>query len=129
MTLTRLLEIDSRLVKPDEFGSVALAERIWRDYGCPTGVRELIDLLEMVLSECRQDGMRYAPILLQREKALRRGTWVPRPECIAAPSGATTSKGDVCSKCGGSGYMQVRGGRGMTLCPCNAWEKQLLRPA
>jgi hypothetical protein len=132
MTLTLLLEINLRLVKPDEFGSIGLAERIWREHGRPTGVRELIDLLEKVLSECRQDGIRYAPILLQRKKALHRGTWTPLAECVAALNDATKVEGvdhETCTSCGGTGVMVVRGGRSATLCPCDAWKNQLVRPA
>jgi hypothetical protein len=132
MTLTLLLQINMRLVKPDEFGSVGMAERIWREHGCPTGVRELIDLLETVLSECREGGIRYAPILLQRKKALHRGTWEPLAEQIAVVRQQTElggNEGQACSKCGGTGVMYGRGGRSATLCPCGAWKKQLLKPA
>jgi hypothetical protein len=125
MTLTRLLEINSKLLKPDEFVSLQVAERIWRDHGCPTGVRELIELLEKVLSDCLQDGIRYAPILLQRKKALHRGIWAPRIESVAALADApkvANADGDACSRCGGSGYILVRRGRGATLCPCEAWK-------
>jgi hypothetical protein len=102
MTLTRLLEINRKFVKADESDSVMLAERIWEQRGCPTGVRELIDLLEKVLSDCLQDGIRYAPILLQRKKALHRGTWAPRIEYVAALTGTATvagANGGACSKC------------------------------
>jgi hypothetical protein len=125
MTLTRLLEINLRLLKPGELVSIQVAERIWKNYGSPTRVRELTDILEKVLSECGKDGIWYAPILLQRKKALHRGTWAPRVEYVAAVSGPTkvaNANGGLCSKCGGSGYVSVRGGRGMTLCPCEAWK-------
>ena len=117
---------------PEEFASTGVAERIWRDFGCPTGVRALIDVLEKVLTECRQNGIRYAPILLQRKKALGRGTWQPLPEQVANLTDASEvgrAEGYVCSRCGGLGYMAVRGGMGATLCPCDAWKKQLVRPA
>jgi hypothetical protein len=125
MTVTHLLEINSRLVKPDEFASVGLAERIWREHDCPTGVRELIDLLEKVLSECRQGGIRYAPILLQRKKALHRGTWAPQVSKVPAGESKEGNSNDGnCSRCGGSGYMTVNGGRSMGLCPCDGWKKK-----
>src|ERR1700679_3576632 len=103
MTLTHLLEINSRLIMPEELASTGVAERIWRDFGCPTGVRALIDVLEKVLSECAQNGIRYAPILLQRKKALSRGTWEPLPERVANLTDASEVErveGDVCSRCG-----------------------------
>lgn len=126
MTLTLLLEINSRLVRPEELASLGVAERLWRGFGCPTGVRELIDLLEKVLLECGQCGIRYAPILLQRKKALHRGTWAPQVYVASVDSGITESNSSdgVCSKCGGSGYMPVNGGRSMDLCPCEGWKKR-----
>jgi hypothetical protein len=131
MTLTRLLEINTRLVKPIESPSLGLAERIWRECSSPTEVRALIDVLEKVLSECCRDGIRYAPILLQRKKALHRGTWTPSAEHIAPVISAmqAASGGDGCPRCGDTGVVMVRGGRGATLCPCEAWKKQLTRPA
>jgi hypothetical protein len=126
MTLTRLLEINSRLLKSDEIVSVQVAERIWRGHGSPTGVRELTDILEKVISECGQDGIRYAPILLQRKKALHRGTWAPRNEYIAAASGPTkltSADSTACSKCNGTGLISMHGGRAATFCSCGGWKK------
>jgi len=126
MTLTHLLEINSRLVKPQELASIGLAERIWRESGCPMGGRELIDLLERILSECRQLGILYAPIFLQRKKALHRGTWTPRASVITGRQGTTgASPNDgKCTRCGGSGYMLTLGGRSAALCLCGGWKKR-----
>jgi hypothetical protein len=126
MTLTRLLEINSRLIEPPELASVGLAERIWRECGRPTGARELTDLLEKVLSECEQTGIRYAPILLQRKKALHRGTWAPQIPVVSI--GKPSKEGDAsdggCAYCGGTGYAFVNGGRSATLCACEGWRKR-----
>jgi len=125
MTLTRLLEINSKLVKAEEWPSIAVAERIWRGFGCPTGVRELTDLLERVLSECEQSGIRYAPIFLQRKKALHRGTWAPvvPAAAIANTANGSGSSVGVCSLCGGTGYAVLNGGRAANLCSCGGWKK------
>jgi hypothetical protein len=123
MTLTRLLEINPRLIETQELASIGFAERIWREHGCPTGVRELTDLLEKVLSECKQCGIRYAPIFLQRKKALHRVTWAPHIR-IAPLSNESASSNDKCSRCGGSGYMPINGGRGLDLCPCEGWKRK-----
>jgi hypothetical protein len=123
MTLTRLLEINSKLLKSEEWPSISEAERIWRGYGSPTGVRELIDVLEKVLSMCGQYGIRYAPIFLQRKKALIRGTWAPQV-CVASiddRAKGDDSPGGACSMCGGTGYRLLDGGRGATLCSCDKW--------
>jgi hypothetical protein len=124
MTLTRLLEINSKLVKIEEWPSIAVAERIWRGFGCPTGVRELTDLLERVLSECAQCGIRYAPIFLQRKKALDRGTWTPQVAVAFVVSKESGANNGTCSLCGGTGYALLNGGRSANLCSCGAWNKK-----
>ena len=126
MTLTRLLEINSRLLKPEEISSIAVAERLWRGLGCPTDAHELIDLLERVLLECGRYGIRYAPIFLQRKKALHRGTWSPQVCGVLVEGGTneSSSQGGACSRCGGTGYMLVDGGRSATLCSCGKWGRQ-----
>ena len=129
MTLTRLLEINLKLVKPDESSSLGLADRIWREYGSPTGVLELTDVLEKVISECGESGIRYAPILLQRKKALHRGTWTPSVEHVLLHSHATREASGGCPTCGDTGVVIVRGGRGGNLFPCEAWKKRSARPA
>jgi hypothetical protein len=126
MTLTRLLEVTMKFVKAHELASIGMAERIWREGGGPTSVRELTDLLEKTITDCRQCGIRYAPILLQRKKALQRGTWTPQV-CPATLGGGTSELigGDGgCVKCGGSGYMPTKGGTSMDLCPCEGWKKR-----
>lgn len=126
MTLTRLLEINFRLIQPLEYASILFAERTWREQGSPIGVRELIDVLERVLSGCQKAGERYAPVLLQRKRALQRGTWAPPEEYLAAlnqTSQDSPISGDGCTRCGGSGYVSVRGGTGASLCSCEAWKK------
>jgi hypothetical protein len=101
MTLTRLLEVSMKFLKPDEVASIGMAERIWREDGGPTGIRELTDLLERTITECRQSGIRYAPILLQRKKALQRGTWSPEVDSVAVGPKETGSAVDDgrCAKC------------------------------
>jgi hypothetical protein len=132
MTLTRLLEINLKLIQPLEYASIEFANRIWQKNGSPTGIRELIDLLERVLSECQKGGERYAPILLQRKRALQRGTWAPREECLAALSQTSEDapiNQNACTRCGGSGYVSVRAGTAVSLCPCDAWKNQRMKPA
>jgi hypothetical protein len=126
MTLTRLLELSMKFLKPDEIASIGMAERIWREVGGPTGIRELTDLLEKAITECSQSGMRYAPILLQRKKALQRGTWTPQVGPVALAGGTSEHIGGDgrCVKCGGSGYMPTKGGTSMDLCPCEGWKKR-----
>lgn len=125
MTLTRLLEISMKFLKPDEIASIGLAERVWHECDCPTGVRELTDLLEKAITDCCQCGIRYAPILLQRKKALQRGTWSPQVGPVPVTGTIERSpENGTCARCGGSGYMPIKGGRSMDLCPCGGWKKR-----
>jgi hypothetical protein len=73
----------------------------------------LIDVLEEVLQRCGRQGIRYAPILLQRKKALQRGTWKPEPTPQSASQDSNKSDRDhsSCQECGGSGYRFMDGGR------------------
>jgi hypothetical protein len=116
MTLLRLLEIKKQMVRPDAEASLELAERIWAKHGSPESPDDLVEALEEVLTRCVERGMLYAPILLQRKKALERGTWKPRATDVMPPKGAE----GVCAKCGGSGSYYM-GGLGH-LCPCGAWK-------
>jgi hypothetical protein len=78
MTLLKLLEIKRRLVHRESLRSLDLAERMWIVRGEPEDEEELADLLEAVINHCMELGIRYAPILLKRKKALERGSWSPR---------------------------------------------------
>jgi hypothetical protein len=78
VTLTRLLEIDRRIVRAEALDSLLYAERIWNECGCPAEGPALADALETILQRCAREAVYYAPILLQRKKALERGTWKPR---------------------------------------------------
>jgi hypothetical protein len=84
MDLLRLLQIDSSLIGPEARESLLLADRIWREAGAPREMWALVAALEEILRRCKESGIWYAPILLQRKKALERGTWrVPRAARIS----------------------------------------------
>ncbi len=136
MTLTRLLEIHLRWVQPEALASLRLAERVWAEHDCPLAVRALVDVLETILVRCVREGIYYAPILLQRKKALERGTWAPRIASPAVPlvgreapplscvaSNAALSNQSTCPRCGGSGIAIAPGGASGSLCPCGAWQR------
>ena len=129
MTLTKFLEIENRLLKPNEFASLAIAESLWVEHGSPTDGRALIDVLEMVLRRCVASGIMYALILLQRKKALERGTW--EPNTISPATGASRASGGQengtgvaqCPYCGGGGIVFAPGGGSGSLCQCGAWKR------
>jgi hypothetical protein len=129
VTLTRLLDVNLGLLKAEEFHSLELAERIWIERGCPSKGRELIDVLEMVLSACERDGIQYAPVLLLRKKELERGTWSPRNIPPSKDAGAAGPQDGSCPKCWGTGITTLPGGKHGTFCTCSAGEKLSGKPA
>ncbi len=126
MTLTRLLEIRREWLHPEDDMSLQLAERVWIERGQPTERRALAAALETILQRCVAAGIHYAPVLLQRKKALERGAWSPaaghRAGVSTAP--ANTRRGQGCARCGGSGIVVAPGGASGSLCPCGAWRKK-----
>jgi hypothetical protein len=133
MDLLRLLQIDSSLIGPEARESLLLADRIWREAGAPREMWALVAALEEILRRCKESGIWYAPILLQRKKALERGTWrVPQefrsvslPAALPAKSSATAS----CCKCGDTGILCAPGGSRGTLCGCGAYLRKFVKTA
>ncbi len=143
MDLLRLLEIDRSLIDPEARRSLLVAEIVWREEGCPRETHALVGALEKILRRCGDSGIWYAPVLLQRKKALERGTWrvppqlaarLPQPPnaqarpgdsaCAAVPGGSD-SAASACEKCGGSGVVNAPGGFTRTLCPCGGYLRRL----
>ncbi len=79
MNLIKYLEIDESQVHPDARRSLLLAEKIWTQNGSPLERWELVRVLEEILRRCIASGIWYAPMLLQRKKAIERDSWRPRP--------------------------------------------------
>ena len=149
MDLLRLLEIDRSLIGPEAGKSLLLAERVWSEEGCPRDSRGLVIVLEKILRRCVAYGIWYAPVFLQRKKALDRGTWRPakpaarslRGETAHLSRGATAdaSRGAApaaanaaappCEKCGGAGVLNAPSGLSCMLCPCGAYMRRYVKTA
>jgi hypothetical protein len=115
LTLTRLLEIDAKLLLPEEERGLQLARLLWNEAGRPSERRALCRTLEKILTDCQREGIRYPAILLRRKKELERGTWAPQP----APAAPADSPGDPdCTICGGIGTIANPGGLSGRLCEC-----------
>src|SRR5579872_2628253 len=115
LTLTQLLEIDAKLLAPEEERGLQLARLLWNDAGRPSERRALCRALERILTVCQQGGIRYPAILLRRKKELERGSWAPRPAAAAAQD----APGDPnCKFCGGIGTIANPGGLSGRLCEC-----------
>jgi hypothetical protein len=115
LTLTRLLEIDAKLLLPEEERGLQLARLLWNEAGRPSEQRALCRTLEKILTDCQREGIRYPAILLRRKKELERGSWTPQL-ALAAPA---DSPGDPdCTICGGIGTIANPGGLSGRLCEC-----------
>jgi hypothetical protein len=125
MTLTKLLEIDIRLLGKTEDRALAFAERLWNAAGGPRQPATLINVLESVLRACEREGLWYPKILLARKKQLERGTWKPpdgpSPMCAVAPK----QDGPACPKCGGQGYVLLPSGMHGSLCECQTQRRKM----
>lgn len=78
MTLTKLLEIDESKIVREQQRSLLLAEKVWYEAGQPRERWELVRVLEEILLRCVASHIWYAPILLQRKKAIERDSWRPK---------------------------------------------------
>jgi len=78
MNLIKYLEIDEAQVHPDARKSLLIAEKIWIENGSPLERWQLVRVLEEILRRCIASGIWYAPMLLQRKKAIERDSWRPR---------------------------------------------------
>ena len=127
MTLTRLLEIQHKWLRPGDQDSLFYAERVWRENGSPIQPHLLEELLERILTACKHKGIPYAPVLLKRKRQLGRGEWKPRSEVKTASADPTPviSEGDPkCSRCHGSGYIVNPQSFSASMCECNRWRRE-----
>ncbi len=136
MDLLRLLEIDRSLIGPEAGKSLLVAERVWCEEGCPTEGWALAAALEKILRRCAASGIWYAPVLLQRKKALERGTWRPAKHRPApsvrreiVDSSRPNSAEPPCEKCGGSGVVNAPGGLNGMLCECDSYMRRFAKKA
>jgi hypothetical protein len=141
MDLLRLLEIDRSLIPPEAQRSLLIAEMVWSNAGSPQDKAGLCAALEKTLQSCTRQGIWYAAVLLQRKKALERGTWRPlaqlrraQPAAIAPPRGPavhiTSEEGATdapCPQCGGTGIQTASDGRSGTFCSCGIYLARLCR--
>jgi hypothetical protein len=131
MDFLRLLEIDRKLVGPEAERSLLLADRVWQEGGSPREPWAIVAVLEKILQRCLASDIWYAPVLLQRKKALERGTWRPsklESSAFSAASHSTNAAhripqvtGGNCPECGGTGIVIRTGGLSGSLCACGAY--------
>jgi hypothetical protein len=137
MEFLRLLEIDRSLVTREAQKSLLLADRVWNEEGCPQEACALCGVLEKILRRCLDSNIWYAPVLLQRRKALERGSWRPRATVPTPVRGATSapaeshgeppSSTETCAECGGTGIVIRAGGFSGSLCSCGRFLSRIKR--
>jgi hypothetical protein len=117
--------------------SLLLADRVWNEEGRPREAWALSAVLEKILRRCLDWNIWYAPILLQRKKALERGSWRPRsiaarPSCFSAGTSVASSdeqqrSAKICAECGGRGIVICAGGFSGSFCSCGGYLRRLKR--
>ncbi len=101
MTLTNTLQLKERFLRYDDLRAIDYCERRWKEEGCPTERWQVINFLEKMLRELKDQGG-YPKVLLFRKKQIQR-----REFAIQQP-GETPQEGCSCV----GGYL------GGTPCPC-----------
>ena len=79
MTLTETLQIKERFLKFEDMRALDYAEKRWQELGRPTERWQVINFLERILKELKnQRG--YPKVLLLRKKEIQRRTYmIPQP--------------------------------------------------
>jgi hypothetical protein len=102
MTLTETLKLKEKFLKFEDMRALDYVEKRWKQEGSPTERWQLINFLEKMLRELRDQGG-YPKVLLLRKKEIQRRTFtIPQP-------GETPSGGCSCI----GGYLPSG-----TVCPC-----------
>lgn len=111
MTLTQTLQIKERFLRYEDGRALDYCERRWKEEGCPKDRWQLINFLEKMLHELKEQGG-YPKVLLFRKKQIQR-----REFAIQKP---VETLADACSCIGG---WLLSG----TPCPCPKGEPHRAR--
>jgi hypothetical protein len=117
MTLTQTLQIQERYLQYEDLRAMAFSEKRWQQEGRPSTKWEMVNFLELMLRELKQNGIGYPKVLLLKKKEIQRGTFRLEPvEERDGPSvPRTANSGDVCRDCKGQRFFVLPNGNG-TLC-------------
>lgn len=86
MTLTETLQLKERYLQFDDLRALDYCEKRWKQEGCPTEHWQLINFLEKMLNELKQQGG-YPKVLLLRKKEIQRQQFTVRQPGEAPPDG------------------------------------------
>jgi hypothetical protein len=76
MTLTELLQLKDKYLKYDDLRAIAYCEKRWQEETFPTERWQLINFLEKMLQELKENVGAYPKVILLRKKEIQRGTYV-----------------------------------------------------
>ncbi|HKW35864.1 MAG TPA: hypothetical protein VJN92_22855 [Candidatus Acidoferrum sp.] len=86
MTLTETPSIKERFLQYDDLRALDYCERRWKEAGEPTDRWQVINFLEQMLRELKDQGG-YPRVLLLRKKEIQRRTYtIPQPSEEKRPS-------------------------------------------
>ena len=102
MTLTQTLQLKEKYLQFDDLRALDYCERRWREEGQPTERWQVINFLEKMLRELKEQGG-YPKVLLYRKKQIQ------RQEFRVEQPGETPAEGCSCI----GGYLPNG-----TICPC-----------
>ena len=93
MTLTETLQIRERFLRFEDMRALDYAVKRWKESGQPTERWEIINFLERMLQELKNQGG-YPKILLLRKKEIQRRTYtIPQPGEEKECGGCSCSSG------------------------------------
>jgi hypothetical protein len=101
MTLTDTLRVEERYLQFQDLRAMDYCEKRWQQDGRPATRWEMVNFLERMLRELRQNGIGYPKVLLLRKKEIQRRTFTLEPHEEISAGDA----GDACPPCRGKKYI------------------------
>jgi hypothetical protein len=115
MTLTQTLQLKEKYLQYHDLRALDYCEKRWKQEGCPTERWQVINFLEKMLHELKEQGG-YPKVLLLRKKEIQRQTFTLQPHGERDESREPQiPTSDGCPECQGRGFLVLPGGNG-TLC-------------
>jgi hypothetical protein len=101
MTLTEALQLEERFLKFEDMRALDYCEKRWQQEGRPTERWQVINFLEKMLRELKDQQGGYPKVLLLRKKEIQRRAFViPKhgevPLKVCSCIGGYTLRGTVC---------------------------------
>jgi len=93
MTLTETLQLKEKYLQYDDLRALAYCEKRYQQEGCPTERWQVINFLERMLRELKEQGG-YPKVLLLRKKEIQRRTYM-------LPQRSEENEAEDCSCSGG----------------------------